>query len=112
MKLQRLLPKKSWLNVQRAWLALFGIWTLLLSGVFADFVGTPGLVQWRKLEELYQLKKSEQERLEYELARVQKEIVDLEKDPEAQRREIRRLLGYVAPDEVIFEFPETVTAQH
>lgn len=96
--------RNPWFTVPRAWLALFGVWTLLLSGVFADFVGTPGLVQWRKLEELYHSKQAEQERLEYELARLQKEIVDMEKDPEAQRREIRRILGYVAPDEVVFEF--------
>ena len=94
----------------QAWLVFFGVWTVILSGVFADFVGTPGLVQWRKLESLYQLKRIDQNRLEADLERMQNEIVRMEKDTEVQRREIRRVLGYLAPDEMVFEFEDPAPA--
>ena len=85
------------------------MWTTILTGVFADFVGTPGLVQWKKLNQLYDLKRTELNALEADLQHLQTEISRIEKDPDTQKKEIRRILGYVAADELVFEFePEQV----
>ena len=68
------------------------------------FLKAPGAMQYFRLQQ--QVDKSEQELQavkEASLAATQWNRA-LENDPKAQEREARRILGWVAPDELVFEF--------
>ena len=64
-----------------------------------------GLGDWRRMV-------GENGELEVKIARLENQLADLERqtkalqsDPAAQERVIRRMMGYVKPDEVVVEFP-------
>jgi cell division protein FtsB len=42
--------------------------------------------------------------LKKELLQLQTEVNDLDKNPFIQQKEIRKILGYAAADEIIFDF--------
>lgn len=86
------------------WTSLFGLWVLLLSGLFASFVGSPGILQQVRLENLLESKKFQLSKLQRELHQLQTEATQLESNRFAQESEVRRVLGYAASDEIIFDF--------
>ena len=92
--------------VTRVWLFLFLTWAILLTGVFAQFstFSPPGLIQWVQLGHLLESKELQVTQLETTLKRLDAEKQRLEKSRPAQEREIRRVLGYAAADEIIFDF--------
>lgn len=88
----------------KVWASCFSLWALFLSGVFANFVGSPGVIQAIRLKSLLETKQLQVTKLQDELKRLQTEAVQLEKSKVVQQREIRRVLGYAAPEEIIFDF--------
>ena len=92
------------MTVGRAWMLVFALWALFLSGAGASFVGSPGIVQGVRLKRLLEAKRSALLQLEDQVIRVEEEGGRLEKSRLAQEREIRRTLGYVGTDELIFDF--------
>ncbi len=97
MKAPRLTPL-------RLWLMIFGLWAVFLSGLFSSIVGSPGIIQAVRLRSLLQAKQAQMAKFEAEISRVERECESLEKSRVVQEREIRRVLGYAAPDEIIFDF--------
>ncbi len=92
-------------RIHRTWLLLFVLWIVFLSGIIKTWVGTPGVYQAIGLRMLLDQKINERELLEKSVASRVKEINDLEKNRLVQEREIRRVLGYTAPGELVFDFP-------
>lgn len=91
-------------SIHLLWGAVFGIWALLLSGTLASTVGSPGALQLFRLTRLLESKRVQQAELEAAVERLETESARLEKSRAAQEREIRRVLGYTAPDELTFDF--------
>lgn len=88
----------------RFWLGVFGLWLILLSGVLTSWTGVPGLLQWRRLETLLSQRQTQLQTIEREVLALSAEQVVLQRSTAAQQREIRRVLGYVRPDEMVFDF--------
>jgi len=82
------------------WLAIFAIWTISLSGL----VGMPGVFQSLRLKSLLNSKETQINQIQGDVKRLQQEVLGLEKNKVIQKREIRRVLGYAAQDELIFDF--------
>lgn len=90
----------------KLWAFLFALWGLFLSGVFASFVGSPGVIQAVRLASLLNSKRVQVTQMQDELHLLESEASQLEHSKVAQQREIRRVLGYTAPDELIFDFTQ------
>lgn len=90
--------------VNFAWTGFFSVWVVFLSGAFGDFVGAPGALQAMRLRSLLEHRHSVLSNLEEDIRLLEIEKKLLETDRTTQEREIRRILGYVAEDEMIFEF--------
>ncbi len=91
-------------NPHRVWLALFGAWLILLSGILTPWIGGPGLMQWWRLESLLSQRQERLTEVENQVLALSSEQVRLERSVATQQREIRRVLGYVRADEMIFDF--------
>lgn len=98
------MKKKPRSHATRIWIGIFAIWALLLTGAFSQWIGSPGVIQAIRLSDLLQSKQAQADQLEKQIAVLQAERIRLEKSPAAQEQEIRRTLGYAAPDEIIFDF--------
>lgn len=92
------------ISVNQVWIIIFVVWSAFLTGGLAGFVGSPGILQAVRLKSLLKAKNEKVIQSRIELAKIQLEIIDLETNPAAQVREIRKTLGYAAPDELIFDF--------
>lgn len=92
------------LRPDQLWGYFFGFWILILTGIFTPFTGTPGLTQWMRLRSLLDQKNQKIAELDSRHAYLSLEVERLEKSQAAQEREIRKVLGYVAPGELIFDF--------
>lgn len=88
----------------RIWWLIFGCWAILLSGALAGIGGSPGVIQAVQLDRLLQAREEQAHVLEREVQELDEERLRLLKNRAAQEREVRRVLGYVASDELIFEF--------
>lgn len=98
-------------NPHRVWLAIFGLWLILLTGVFNRWLGSPGLIQWWRLESLLSQRQAKLVEIENQVLALSSDQVRLERSSVAQQREIRRVLGYVRPDELIFDFSAEVPSK-
>lgn len=96
--------RERWLRPRPLWAAFFVVWLAFLSGAMAPLGGGPGVLQAVRLRALHESKASQALELEHEIERLTAESERLEKSRVAQEREIRRVLGYAAPDEIIFDF--------
>lgn len=92
------------LTPNRLWIGVFALWLILLSGVFSSLGGSPGILQSLSLRSLLAFKQDELVRIEKSIEEVDAEIERLEKNTVTQEREVRRVLGYAAEDEIIFDF--------
>ncbi|MBI2712695.1 MAG: hypothetical protein HYX41_07580 [Bdellovibrio sp.] len=88
----------------RIWIALFCTWLFILSGTVSPFFGSPGAWQALRLMDLLNTRNEKLGQLRNEIGRLQTQVSALEQSRYAQEREIRRVLGYAAPDELIFDF--------
>lgn len=97
------------LNPHRLWLGLFGVWAFILTGALSGIVGSPGVIQAIRLQNLLHSKSARLDSLQAQLTELQAQARGLEKSAAVQQREIRRVLGYAAPDELIFDFGSGAT---
>lgn len=84
--------------------SLIGLWGLFLTGILSELTGSPGALQAIRLRNLLEYKKDQLETSEVHLAQLRKQKDDLSFNTTFQEREIRRVLGYAAHDELIFDF--------
>ncbi len=91
-------------NQRRLWLGFFGIWILILLGVPHFMTGAPGLFQYFQMGRAIDQRKSQLKELESQRDRLERENLALSTNPYVQQREIRRVLGYARPGELIFDF--------
>lgn len=96
--------KKKTPNPHKLWLGIFGVWAFVLTGALAGVLGSPGAIQAIRLQNLLHAKVSQLDQLQTQLNELQAQAEGLEKSAIVQQREIRRVLGYAAPDELIFDF--------
>jgi hypothetical protein len=92
------------ISPNRIWILIFGIWLVFLSGVLNPLTGSPGVLQAVQLQRILNNKLTQIDVAENQLIALQEESTRLEKNPLTQEREIRRVLGYAAPSELIFDF--------
>ena len=105
---------------QRVWLAAFGVWIFLLTGVVTaisnlpywserDTLSTtaPGLIQLWRLTRHLDERNERVAAIQREMTELQSEIDALETNPIAQEREVRRTLNYMREDELVFEVRES-----
>ena len=95
---------KKGITPGKLWTSVFALWGLFLTGVAANFVGSPGVIQAVRLNSLLKSKQSLVTRMQDEMKHLLFEAGQLERSRVAQQREIRRVLGYAAADEIIFDF--------
>lgn len=96
-------------GIQKVWFGVFVIWGLLLSGLFVGMMKTPGVYQLYELRALYAERHEELVRTEARVDELEAQRKRLEDDPLVQEFEIRRILGYVSPDELVFDFSKADT---
>jgi cell division protein FtsB len=91
----------------QVWIVLFSVWGLILTGTLASVLGSfvaPGVLQAVRLQNLLQSKTVQLEKIQAHINDLQTSAELIEKSPISQQREIRRVLGYAASDEIVFEF--------
>ncbi len=91
-------------SLHQKWLFGFALWLLFLSGTFAHLFGSPGILQAIRLKILLETKSQQLFQAKEKLRELHAEVQQLEHNRFTQEREIRRVLGYTAPDEMIFDF--------
>ncbi len=69
------------------------------------------MVQLWRLESLHQQRQDRLAELENQVLALSSEQVRLERSVVTQQREIRRVLGYVRPDELVYDFSAEVPLQ-
>ena len=89
---------------RQLWTAFFTLWGLFLSGLFSQWTGSPGILQAVQLKAHLDQKKELLAASEAEVASLIAEQKRYREDSRIQELEIRKVLGYAANDEVIFEF--------
>ncbi len=97
----------SQLSPHKVWLGIFSIWGVILTGVFHYWVGSPGALQSLRLNHLLESKQEHLSKIQDEIKALQAEAHQLDRSKVVQQREIRRVLGYTAHDEIIFDFNTT-----
>jgi cell division protein FtsB len=78
----------------------------LLTGALHSVFGSPGALQAVRLKDLLAAKQAQVERIQNQVHGLEEEQARLETSRVLQQREIRRVLGYAAPDEMIFDFSD------
>lgn len=96
--------KTDAISIHQKWMAFFGLWLLFLTGIFSNIAGSPGILQAIRLKNLLTIKQEQVAKAQSEIQNLKTEAVQLENNRAAQIREIRRVLGYAASDELIFDF--------
>jgi cell division protein FtsB len=77
-----------------------------LTGIFSQILGSPGLIQYWELKDLLAQRAGDAQQLELGIQTLAEAQAALENDPITQKREIRRVLGFVGEDEIVFEFSD------
>jgi cell division protein FtsB len=90
-------------RIRKLWMGFFTIWLILVSGLLDFWIQSPGLKQWLQVELLVQKKRQEIAEIETKSDSAKNIIHQLETNPVAQEREIRKVLGYLGEQEVVFE---------
>ncbi len=92
------------LTPNKIWIGIFCLWALLLSGLLHSFIKSPGALQAYQLDSMLRSKQAQIDDSENQLITLQDEAKNLETNRTAQEREIRKVLGYAATNELIFDF--------
>ena len=79
------------------------MWLILISGVLPWSVA-PGIWQAIQLNSLLEQKRQRLVKIETEIVDLEREKKLLETHRPTQEREIRKVLGYAGPDEIVFDF--------
>lgn len=98
--------KKTW-SLHHSWIVFFGLWFLFLTGFFEWFRPphqlSPGLWQAWQLRRYFHFKQKQERTLDEDIQSLQQKTEVLAHHPLAQEIEIRKVLGYAASDELIFD---------
>ncbi|MBC7385003.1 MAG: hypothetical protein H7301_02435 [Cryobacterium sp.] len=98
------LRKFQW-TPNRAWLVVFATWLFLLTGLTHQWgAGSPGLIQFSRLNGLLHERQAQLADSDAEIEKIDGEAKELEKSRVVQEREIRKTMGYVGDNELIFDF--------
>lgn len=92
------------MTIQRVWAIFFFGWLLLFTGLLHPWVNSPGLKQWLEIRHVLQDQSKDIQMIEVESSRIVGVIRQLETNPVAQQREVRKILGYVDESEIVFDF--------
>ena len=92
------------INPSRIWLIFFGVWSFLLTGLLDFWLHSPGLKQWYRVEASLQDSRQEIAEIESKTSLAVSTIRQLETNNIAQELEIRKVLGYLGDQELVFEF--------
>jgi len=92
------------LNMNRVWFAFFAIWMILLTGTLGFWMKTPGLKQWHSVSSQVKERRQEIGTIEARSDLLINAAHQLEFNSVAQEREIRKVLGYLGEQELVFEF--------
>ena len=92
------------INPHQAWIIFFAIWFLFLTGLLDFWSQSPGLKQWFKVQASVREKRQEIADIEAKTDVLHETARQLESNAVAQEREIRKVLGYLGEQEVVFEF--------
>ncbi len=92
------------LTVSRAWGIFFGIWCILLTGLLEFWFPSPGLKQWFRVNSTLTERRHEIDVTEKKTNLFLSTARQLESNTVAQEREIRKVLGYLGDQELVFEF--------
>lgn len=96
--------RAAWLTPARLWSAILLLWSVLLTGILTPFVGSPGVIQAIRLQDLLDSRQKQVDQLQDQIRDLQLQAEALRDNRVLQQREIRRVLGYAASDELIFDF--------
>jgi cell division protein FtsB len=88
----------------QAWLIFFSLWALVLTGLFDPWIQSPGLRQWFRVRETLSDRRQEIAEIEARSTLLRQVASQLEANPVAQEREIRKVLGFLGDHEVVFDF--------
>lgn len=89
----------------KVWLGIFAFWFFLLSGVTHEIgAGSPGILQYLRLSHLLAERHAQVVATEAEIIRLEGEATALLGSRSTQEREIRKTMGYVGENEMIFDF--------
>ena len=91
-------------QIRKMWFGFFGIWLILVSGLLDFWINSPGLKQWFQVELLVRKERQEIAEIEAKTESYKQIAHQLENNPIAQEREIRKVLGYLGDQEIVFEF--------
>jgi len=80
-------------------LLVVGLGILFLALFFSSFFGKKGLIEIRQAKKNYKALVEELSHLEEQKVRLEREIVELERNPKAIELEAREKLGLARPDE-------------
>lgn len=89
----------------RVWVGYFPF-GCYLSGILSGWMGSPGIIQVIELKRMQSVRLKDQTNLQSEIDSIKKQMALLEHHRKTQLKEIRRVMTYVAADELIFDFPE------
>ena len=92
------------LNASKAWAIFFGIWCILLTGLLDFWFPSPGLKQWFRVNSTLTERRHEIDATEEKTNLFLSTARQLESNTVAQEREIRKVLGYLGEQELVFEF--------
>ena len=92
------------LGPHKIWLFFFGFWALVLTGMFDPWIQSPGLKQWIRVRTALQDRRQEISDVEARSTMLRQVASQLESNPIAQEREIRKVLGFLGEHEVVFDF--------
>ncbi len=90
-------------QIKKMWFGFFGIWLVLVSGLLDK---SPGLKQWLEVELLVRKQRQEIAAIEAKSESFKNVVHQLETNSVAQEREIRKVLGYLGDQEIVFEFTQ------
>jgi cell division protein FtsB len=92
------------LNMNRVWAGFFAIWMLLLTGTLGFWLKSPGVKQWYSVSQSLKEQRQEIADVESNSTLLAHTAHQLEFNSVAQEREIRKVLGYLGDQELVFEF--------
>ncbi len=96
--------KQKKLTPNRLWLGFFAVWTILLTGLLDFWFHSPGLKQWYRVESSLHGVRQEIATIEAKTTLQLSVASQLESNVAAQEREVRKVLGYLGEQELVFEF--------
>ena len=91
-------------SIHLRWGIFFLIWIIFLSGIFSNWIDSPGILQAFQAKVLLSHQRQAYAKAKERAQKLSKQARHLKTNPFAQEREVRSVLGYVQDDELVFDF--------